>query len=381
MVIKNLTFLYSHFWHLAEAIRDAGWEVWIAAGSTADHQRIEDAGMHYIALSPAAGAWDAVREVKIAWETYRAMKQVNPDVVHFIYLKNVLTGGVLARIAGVPSVVGAITGFGSLFSEDKAGYKILRSLVLFGLCRGFQHPNAIAALENSDDQQLLVARAGVQPERTIIIPGAGLDRNAIIPRPFSGSVPRVFFAARMIEPKGVGLLIEAAKVLAGRGLRFEVWLAGSTDPGNPHSLTEDQLRRAESAGPIRWLGHQTNIGELLQQCSIVCLPTFYREGLPRILVEASAAGKAIVTTDVPGCREIVTNEVNGILIPPRNAEALAGALERLILDTETCQRMGLASRERFESRYSLEGVLSAFDEGYRKLGVDLALSQQAPSLV
>lgn len=373
LVIKNLTFLYSHFWHIAEAVQRAGWDVWIVAGKTADPSRLFDSHMNYIETTPAATAWDVIADLKVVGQTRRALREVKPDLVHFIYLKNVLVGGILARLSRTPAVIGAITGMGSLFAEDRMSYKVIRSAVLLGLRAGYRGTNSLIALENSDDEELLTSCGAVRSDRTGIIPGAGLDRDAIVPAPSSTGVPVVLCAARMIQQKGVQILIEAARVLYQRGLRFEVWLAGATDPSNPYSLREEDLKAAGEDGPVKWLGHRADMAALLHQCSLVCLPTFYREGLPRSLVEAAAAGRAIVATNVPGCREIVTHGHNGLLVQPRNIEELVDSLEDLILNEELRNRMGEASRQVFESRYTREAVLAAFNDCYRRLGVDLRL--------
>jgi len=379
LVVKNLTFLYSHFWGIAQIIQRSGWEVWIAAGRTADPQRIIEAGMRYVPLNPCRGAWDVLGEIRIVFQTHRAIREIKPDVAHFIYLKNVLTGGILARINRVPAVLGAITGLGSLFADDRLTYRLLRSGTLAGLRIGFRHPNAMIALENIDDEALLIRAGAIRPGHTSVIRGSCVDQKVAPPKNPQAIPPIILCTSRMIRQKGIATLIEACGLLSQRGVQFELWLAGDVDLGNPQSLTAEALRLAETLGPVKWLGHRTDIGHLLQQCSVFCLPTYYREGLPRSLVEAAAAGRAIVTTDMPGCRDIVTHNVNGLLVEPRSVRELSSALERLLLNPEERERMGLASRRAFETDYTPELVLSAFNNCYDLLG--LALNLTAPPLM
>jgi glycosyltransferase involved in cell wall biosynthesis len=177
----------------------------------------------------------------------------------------------------------------------------------------------------------------------------------------------------MIQQKGIRTLIEAAQILHRRKISFEVWLAGDVDSEYPMSLPVGELRHAESELPLRWLGHRSDVTALLQQCSVFCLPTYYREGLPRVLVEACASARPIVTTSVPGCRDIVQHGVNGILVPPCDAIALANSLEYLLLDREVCRRMGGAARQIFEERFSIEHVLAALNKCFQALDEPLTV--------
>jgi glycosyltransferase involved in cell wall biosynthesis len=175
----------------------------------------------------------------------------------------------------------------------------------------------------------------------------------------------------MIRYKGILQLIEAARILHREGLRFELLFAGDIDESNPASLTRKELRSAEAEGVVKWLGYRTDVPELLNKSDIFCLPSYYREGLPRALVEACAAGCAIVTTDMPGCREVVVEGVNGRLVPPRDVVALADVLRALLCDPEACRRMGIESRRRFEEHFTMTSVLTAFNQCYAALDIPL----------
>jgi glycosyltransferase involved in cell wall biosynthesis len=374
MVIKNLRFLYSHFLPMAEAVQRAGWEVWIAAEANDDPRRILDAGMKFIALEEEGGHWNLVRSIRSLSNVRSALGTANPQLVHFVYLKNVLVGSILARICSVPAVLGAVTGLGSLFAQDRLTYRCVRLGVMTGLRCGFLHPNSVLAFENVDDRDYFVSCRVLPENRTFIIPGAGVEAREIEPVEEPTGLPVILCAARMIRDKGILELADAARLLRQRGVKFDLWLAGGEDAGNPSSISSGELRAIETEGTAKWLGHCEDIPELLKLISIFCLPTFYREGLPRVLVEASAAGLPIVTTDVPGCREVVTPGKNGILVPPRNVTALADALQRILENKEERGRMRIASRQVFEERFTSDAVRAALNQCYARLSVPLVLS-------
>jgi len=175
----------------------------------------------------------------------------------------------------------------------------------------------------------------------------------------------------MIRNKGILNLIDAAQILHREGVRFELLLVGDIDVNNPTSLSREELRTAEENSIVKWLGYRIDIPHLIANSDIFCLPSYYREGLPRALVEASAAGCSIVTTDIPGCREVVVNGVNGILVPPRDTILLAGALRCLLKDAMTCKQMGMESRKRFEQLFTTASVFAAFNRCYNALDISL----------
>ena len=372
IIIKNLGFLYSHFWDLALSVRSAGWEVHVIAAENAELDSLQQLGIIFHPVKRGIGPWDLRSDIHRSIQTYSMIHMLQPDCVHIIYLKNVLLDGFSTRLHGTP-VIGAVTGLGALFAEQKLLYRAIRPAVVFCLRLSLRHRNSVLAIENSDDKRFLLKHGVVPGDQTQIIPGAGIKRDRIQPNFIKSGKPIILFSARMIRPKGVAELLAAARILQERGLNFELWLAGGVDARHPKSIAERELREAEATGIAKWLGHRSDIPELLSQSSIVCLPTYYREGLPRSLVEAAAAGLPIVTTDVPGCREVVVDGLNGFTVPPRDAESLASALSKLIDSRDLRESMGRASRRRFEEKFSLDAVFAAFNECYRTLGLDLRL--------
>lgn len=370
MVLNEVGFLYSHFWALATAIQMAGWDVVIAGRNAAGSQRAEEAGMRFIELPLKIGIGSPWMELKAALSLRDAITSCNPDVVHLVSLKNVVIGGLLAKGRKGTCVLGAITGLGTMFLEQRLLYIILRPMVIQILRRVFKCPRSVIALENCDDLNYFVEK-GVAPRgRSYLIPGAGLDLNAITPVNNDLDRPVLLCVSRMIRGKGIQYLLEAVRILHKEGMRFELLLAGDIDEHNPTSFTREEMRSFESPGVVKWLGHCSNIPAILGKATIICLPT-YREGLPRSLVEACAAGRPIVASDVPGCREVVVDGLNGRLVKPRNAAALADALRTLLNDPEACKRMGIEARRRFEELFTTESSLAAFNRCYDALDISL----------
>jgi glycosyltransferase involved in cell wall biosynthesis len=371
IVLNEIGFLYSHFWVLATAIQEAGWDVIVAARDGASPERAINAGMQFIPLRIKIGVGNPIEEIKGILDLRAIIHSCDPDLVHLVSLKNVLLGGMLIRWRKNASLLAAITGLGSLFVEDKWVYSALRPLVIYGLRQVFRKSRSVMALENPDDRLFFIDNNVVRATKSIVIPSAGLDSDAIIPMPHNNLVITILCVCRMIRYKGILQLIEAARILHREGLRFELLFAGDIDESNPASLTRKELRSAEAEGVVKWLGYRTDVPELLNKSDIFCLPSYYREGLPRALVEACAAGCAIVTTDMPGCREVVVEGVNGRLVPPRDVVALADVLRALLCDPEACRRMGIESRRRFEEHFTMTSVLTAFNQCYAALDIPL----------
>ena len=373
IVINNLSFFYSHFWNLAVTVRNAGWNVSIAANQNASTDRISENGMTFVSLPQLGGLKNLTKNLQYCFALRRLLLQRQPTVTHFIYLQNVLLGGIVARVVGCPAIIGAVTGLGSLFAEDHLHYKIIRRLVMVGIRWGFTKNNSVMAFENLDDRRYFVDHGSVEESRTTIIPGAGVAKDEIVPSHVVNEKPVVLLASRMIRNKGVQELVNAAVELQNQRIDFEVWLVGDVDANNPTSFSAEELNAFGRLGFVKYLGYRRDVAQLLTKTDIFCLPTSYREGLPRVIIEACAAGIAVVTTDMPGCREIIQDNVNGILVPPRDHDALVRALARLLCDPALRASMGARGRMIFEEKFTLDACLRSFNVGYRILGIPLHL--------
>jgi glycosyltransferase involved in cell wall biosynthesis len=247
---------------------------------------------------------------------------------------------------------------GFVFSSRSRLATILRPLVRAALRALLNPPGSRVVFENPDDLESAARRRLVRREDAVLIRGAGVDTERFRPTPEPAGTPTVVLIARMLWDKGVGEYVEAGRLLKAKGVGASLILVGAPDARNPAAISEAQLRAWHEEGIVQWLGYRADIAEILAHCHIVCLPS-YREGLPKCLLEAMAAGRPIVATDVPGCREAVRNGDNGLLVPSRDTEALAGALEALIGDPLLRRRYGDRGRRRAETEFATRVVNEA----------------------
>jgi glycosyltransferase involved in cell wall biosynthesis len=374
IVLNEIGFLYSHFRALATAIQLEGWDVIVTTRAGSSPVHTINAGMQFIPIRIKYGVRIPVAEIMAIADMCSVNPSYDPDMVHLVSLKNAPIGGLLIRWRKSTLLFAAITGLGSIFVEGYLMYSALRLFAICGFRNVFKKSRSVMALENRNNRNIFIEKGVVSAEMSFVIPGAGLDSDAIVPLPHRNCVTTILCVCRMIRYKGILILIEAARSLQRAGLRYELLKAGDIDDSNYASLTREELQSAESDGAMKWLGFSNDVPELLNRTDIFCLPSYYREGLPRALVETCAAGCAIVTTDIPGCREVVVDGVNGRLVPPRNVVALTDALRALLCDPEACRRMGIESRRRFEERFTMTSVLAAFNQCYDALDIPLRVS-------
>ncbi|MDE1173704.1 MAG: glycosyltransferase family 4 protein [Parvibaculaceae bacterium] len=296
------------------------------------------------------------------------IKAVRPDILHAITIRPVIYGGIAARLMKVPAAVFSVTGLGFIFGDAKLA-RVMRPFGEAAYRFVLHHPNCRVIFENPDDADLFVAERLVAREKTRVFVGGGIDLElyGYMPeQPAQEAEPVVILPGRLLAEKGVREFAEAARILKSRGRMARFALVGDVDPGNPGTLTRDQIEAWVREGVVEWWGWRNDMIEVIRQSSIVCLPTNYREGAPRSLIEAAAIGRAGVTTDVPGCRHVVVNEKTGLIVPARNPQALAAALDRLISDPSLRLGMGEAARHYAEAHFSTalaaERLLSVYAE-------------------
>lgn len=349
-------FFASHFLDRARAARQAGYDVVVAARMAEQAEKIRAEGFRAIHVGFVRSRINPFMEIFTVMELLRLYRRERPDVVHHIALKPIIYGTFVARLLGMRAIVNAPVGMGYIFtSGERAGF--LR-LFVSGALRFFLNPRGSRVVfENSDDLAIMTQGGFVRAQDAHVIRGAGVDIETFHPVQRPDRVPTVILVARMLWDKGVGDYVKAAEILRQEGVKARFLLVGIPDPHNPSSVDVGQLRAWESEGTIEWLGMRRDIPALLSQSDIACLPTYYREGLPKTLLEAMAAGLPVVATDVIGCREVVNDGVNGLLIAPRDPVGLAAALRRLIADKPLRDRLGHAGRQRAEAEFS-SGIIN-----------------------
>jgi glycosyltransferase involved in cell wall biosynthesis len=324
-----------HYLALARAARAAGFEVTVITGVAEHGDTIRSAGLDLIPLEVSRKGMHPWQELKSLLGLIRVLRGLRPDLLHNIAQKPVLYGTLAARLTGVRAVVNGVAGMGWLFTSNAPRARLVRSLVGGAYRALLAAPNVRVLVQNPDDQAQVRQLTGVTPVR---LPGSGVDVSRFVPGGEPPEPVMVVLASRMLWDKGVGDFVAAARLLRQRGSTARFVLVGTPDPGNPASVSEDQLIDWQQEGCIEWWGYRADMPEVLAQAHIACLPSYYREGLPKFLIEAAAAGLPLVTTDATGCREAVNPGVNGLLVPPHDPAALAEGLEQLLTDAERRRR-------------------------------------------
>lgn len=354
MVVSEDHYFYSHRLDLARAIVRAGYEVHVIT-RVADRSRADVVATEGITLVHVdvarASLFAPLADVRYLGALTSAYRAIRPDIVHHVAMKPVLYGSI-AALSTDAAVVNALAGLGFLFTHDTVRVRAVRTAVLSAFAALFRRNRAVLIVQNEDDLALFRDTLRLPAKNVALVRGAGVDVSVFAPstRP---SRERVVFVmvSRMLRDKGVFELIEAARILRARGVACEVRLVGGIDAANPNSLTNTELESAVAEGVVSWLGHRGDIPAVLADADVAVLPS-YREGLPKSLLEAAACGLPVIATDVPGCREVVRHGETGLLVPARDAVALADAMASLAQDFEMRARLGDAGRRLVESGLS-----------------------------
>ena len=355
----------SHRLALAIGARRAGYAVAVVTRVNRHGGMIEEAGLRLIPLDLSRGSHNPLADWRALLALYRILKRERPDILHNVALKPVLYGSLAARLAGISHVVNALAGLGHIFADRQRAGR-LRGFVQLAFRRLLKGHGRVI-VQNPDDLRLLRESGAIAPEQATLIRGSGVDLERLRPAPEPDGIPVVMLASRLLWDKGVGEFVEAAEWLlkAGVGARFVI--VGEPDPENHSSIPLSQLHAWRKDGYVEWWGKREDMPATLAQSHIVCLPSYYGEGVPKVLLEAAAAGRAIVTTDMPGCREAVTDGENGLLVTTRDVPALVSALESLIQDPMRRIAMGLNGRRRAEREFGEDQVIDRTLAVYRSM--------------
>lgn len=365
-VKTKLLFLVAEDWYfcshrlpLAVAAREAGYEVVVVTRVSRHADVISAAGLTVIPLQRMRrSGLHLMQELTSIYEVLDIYRREKPDIVHQVGLKPVVYGSFVAYLLGVRGVVNALAGLGFVFSSQRLLARLLRPIIKFIFFWLFKRKNSFVIVQNEHDRDVLTTKIGISFSSIRLIRGAGVDLSLYRKREASSvQPPLVVLIARMLWDKGVGDFVEAANRICDAGLRARFALIGIPDPENPTSIPESQLHAWHDSEKVEWWGYRSDIPDILAMASIACLPTFYGEGVPKALIEAMACERAIITTNIPGCRELVSFGRNGIAVPPGDINALTEALKALISDPERCRQMGIAGRLMVEQMLSQEQIL------------------------
>jgi len=351
-------YLYNFRRALAMALRQAGYDVLLISPPGPYGDKLRALGLRWEPLPMERRSLNPLREMALLWHLVRLLRRERPMLVHGFTIKCAVYGSLAARLAGVSARVNAVAGMGYVFTSSHTKARLLRPVVRGLLRLALGGKDARLILQNADDVELFQQAGLVDPAHIRLIRGSGVDcrQFAGVSRTASGDGRmRVLLASRLLWDKGVAEYVAAIRQLRTQGRAIHALLAGTPDPGNPAAVPESTIRGWVDEGLVTWLGHVDDMASLLGSVDVMVLPS-YREGLPRTLVEAAACGLPLITTDVPGCREVVSDGVDGLLVPMGNSEALAHAIRRLQDDPEFACRLGDAARLKAQAQFD-EGIV------------------------
>ncbi len=370
-VVNDPAFFMSHRFSVAKAAMSAGYAVNVASMPGACIASIKDAGFTHYELRLSRSGLNFFYELLALTSLFRLFWKVKPDILHLVTIKPVLYGSLAARLSPVGGVVSAVSGLGYVFTASGRKAAFMRKLVAYLYCLAFGKDNLRVIFQNPDDRDVLLNAGALDVSKVRMIRGSGVDLGQYQALPEPEGLPVVCMAARLLRDKGVQEYVEAVRLLHKRGVRAVFKLAGDVDPGNPTSITADDLSAWKQEGLLDVLGYRSDVAELFAASHLVVLPS-YREGLPKVLIEAAACGRAVVTTDVPGCRDAIEPDVTGLLVPVKDVTALADAIQRLIEDEALRKRMGAAGRLLAEREFAIENVVQQHLDIYAELEANRA---------
>ena len=364
IVVNQDWFFLSHRLPIGMAAKEAGYDVTIVSEDTGVSDKIREAGLKTINLPINKAGTNIKDEIKTFFFLYKLFRREKPDIVHLVGLKTMLWGSLACRLAGVKAMVSAVCGLGVLFDEEHAHSFMTRSILK--VLRVTHKKKRLAVIfQNNDDKAIFLNAKIMKEEQCAFTNGSGinLQNYDYTPEPTDGPV-KVIFTARMVEDKGTLILIDAAKKLEAeyKG-KVQFLLCGGLDT-NPNGITKEMLESRCDGEYIQWLGHRKDVVELLKQSHIMAFPSWYREGLPKSVIEAEAIGRPVVTTDSVGCRDTVVDGKNGYMIPIKDSDALAMALKKLIDNPELRQTMGKNARKFAVNRFDIKDVVKVHMDVY-----------------
>jgi glycosyltransferase involved in cell wall biosynthesis len=370
-----------YFWHhrrdLAHALVARGWGVLVVTRVAEHGQRMVDAGFRVIPMRMDRASRNILAEIAGVRELASIYREERPDVVHHVTIKPVLYGTVAAWMAGVKCVVNTVAGLGYLFVAENWRARVLRGIVVrcYSIAMRLNRRGTRVISENPEDLASLVGRGMVQREQGVLIRGVGVNPSEYPMSPEPLGVPVVMMAGRLLWNKGVRELVEAVAAVRSRGIVCRLVIVGTPDTSNPRAVPRAVLQGWHDSGAAEWWGARNDMAAVLAQANVVALPSSYGEGIPRVLLEGASVGRALIATDVPGCREIVIAGVTGLLVPPRDPGALEDALALLLSRPDLRARLGAEGRRTIERDFATEHVIRATEGVYAELLADAAIAR------
>ena len=372
ILINDLSFFYSHRLPIAIASKLEGFDVVIGYGQLggADPKILERKGIKLNHVPMLRGKFNILSDLKTFVCIWSLFKKEKPNIVHLVTIKPYLYGGIISRLTGIKSTVSAVTGLGSLFLHDNIKSKIVRFILSPVFKIAFNHKNQKVILQNNDDANFLIKWGVLSSNKIKIIKGSGVNLKNFTEFEEKSGLPKVCLASRLLKDKGIYDFILAAKIIKEKKIKAQFFIAGDLDLMNPSGLNILDLKKIKEEKFVEVIGYEKNIAKLYSNSHIICLPS-YRKGLPKSLAEAAAASRAVVTTDVPGCRDAIIVNKTGLLVPVKNPKKLADAIQFLIENPQERITMGKAGRVFAEKEFSIEKVVKNHLDIYKELNQEL----------
>lgn len=365
-IVNDVGFFMSHRLPIAKRALSEGFEVHIAAPHSKLEAQLNEVGLISHSIKMNRSGLNPFAEIVSFLSVIRLLFFLSPSVLHLVTIKPVLYGGIAARIVGVPSVVAAISGLGFAFIAKGLKAKFVRIMVGALYRLALRHSNIRIIFQNLDDQEIIRKFGALKDGVSCILPGSGVDLNEYQPSPERPGTPIVVMVSRLLIDKGVCEFVEAAGLVRSEISDVRFVLVGDIDSGNPTSVDPSLIEKWKSERFVEFWGYRSDIADILAKSCIVVLPS-YREGLPKILIEASACGRPIVTTDAPGCRDAILPGESGLLVPVKNCHALARSISVLLSSPALRREMGCSARRLAESRFSVTQIVDEHILIYRQL--------------
>jgi glycosyltransferase involved in cell wall biosynthesis len=371
LIIINVGWYFKLHWlDRAVSIKNAGYNVIVICNWRSDSSlvnQIEGLGIRCLDIDLSRRGNNLVDELRSFCSLAKTILKLRPDIIHSVTVKPNLYGGIIASLLSIP-LVASITGLGITFSSRKSKHRLAKRFILvwYGIIGSF--PRNYFIFENNTDRDLFISKQILPSSRALKIGGAGVDVSLYVPRPEPHTRKfHVLFAARLIKEKGLDQLIEAVSIMQAGGYAIRAKVAGIHDEADLNSLPIELIMQWERQGYLKWLGSCTNMHTVIGESHIVCLPTRYAEGIPRILIEGASCGRPLVAPDVAGCNEVIKHEINGLLYSPGEVNSLVDCLTRLVKDDMLRRAMGNAGRKIVISKYSHDIVVESMLSLYSSL--------------
>lgn len=361
-------FFYSHRLPIAQEALRKGYEVHIA--TTITQPMIKNSlikkglRFHEISFDRRGGF---ISLIKTFLEILKLLSKLRPDILHLVTIQPILIGGIAARLTNINKVIYAISGLGHIFINQSFISLIRRKVVTLMYRIAIQSKHRVVIFQNNNDKKLLSKACCLSPTEIKLIPGSGVDLKKYHFTELPEGTPIILMASRLLISKGVREFIEAANIIKKNGIKVKFYLVGKIDLLNPLGIDLNSIKDWNSNQCIEYLGYRDDIHRIMQKCHLVVLPSYYPEGLPKVLCEAAACGRAIITTDEPGCREAIEENITGLLVPSRNSSKLAEAICKIINDKKKLAEMSVSARSRAEKFFSIESIVEKHIKIYNYL--------------